>query len=219
MPGRGLTGVGKSKIGLPSTPQLIINILNSEGIERVHIVGVSLGSLLAQSFALQYPDKTLSLTVLGGYDITREQKELAKTQRQKMVGWLFKMIFSMDAFRRHVASISVIDKVEQAHFYNSAKLFTRKSFVAMKGMDKLSANLGGVKRDVTLLLMAGDQDVKQAVDATIEWHEEEPDTQLAIIENAGHCANMDNADEFNERLMAFVSNPEQNRPGGTKLYI
>ncbi len=37
-----------------------------ENIEKANLVGVSLGSLLVQDFALKYPEKTLSLTALGG---------------------------------------------------------------------------------------------------------------------------------------------------------
>ena len=205
MLGHGLTGVGKSKDKITSTPTHVAEVLSLENIEKAHVVGVSLGSLLAQDFALKYSDRILSLTALGGYNINKEQKEVAKSQQREMFKWLFKMIFSMDAFRRYTATTTVINKVEQIHFYESAKRFTRKSFTVMSGLDKLIANRPEVQRNYPLLVMSGEHDIELAVRLTKQWHEDEPKSQICIIENAGHCANMDNSEKFNKRLMEFIS--------------
>jgi pimeloyl-ACP methyl ester carboxylesterase len=98
MLGHGLTGVGKSKDKISATHMHIAEILKAENRDTIHLVGVSLGALLAQDFVLKHPDKTLSLTALGGYNINKEQKEVAISQRKEIFKWLFKMIFSMDAF-------------------------------------------------------------------------------------------------------------------------
>ena len=95
MLGHGLTGVGKTKDKIISTPFQIAEILMLENIEKANLVGVSLGSLLVQDFALKYPEKTLSLTALGGYSINKEQKEIAKAQRSEMFKWFFKMLLSL----------------------------------------------------------------------------------------------------------------------------
>ena len=60
----------------------IAEILDTEQIEKIHVVGVSLGALIAQDFALKFPQRILSLTGLGGYNINKEQKEIAKAQRK-----------------------------------------------------------------------------------------------------------------------------------------
>jgi pimeloyl-ACP methyl ester carboxylesterase len=39
-------------------------VLNAAGVERAHVLGVSMGGMIAQEFALQYPERVLSL-VLG----------------------------------------------------------------------------------------------------------------------------------------------------------
>ena len=53
MLGHGLTGVGKSKDKLTATATHIAEILKVENKDKLHIIGVSLGSLLAQNFALK----------------------------------------------------------------------------------------------------------------------------------------------------------------------
>jgi pimeloyl-ACP methyl ester carboxylesterase len=49
--------------------QWLSEIMKKEGIVKVHIVGVSLGSVLAQDFANKYPQNVQSLSCFGGYDI------------------------------------------------------------------------------------------------------------------------------------------------------
>jgi len=209
--GHGLTGTGKSKEKIASTPHYIAEILSFENIHKTHIAGVSLGSLLAQDFALKYPEKTLSVTALGGYNINKEQKEIAKAQRNEMFKWLFMMIFSMDSFRQYVASICATDKIEQARFYESAKMFTRKSFTVMSGLDKLIGDRPYFQRPYPLLIVMGEQDLALAIQSARQWHTDDPSSELQIIENAGHCANMDNTGKFNETLMKFLTKNENSR--------
>ena len=205
MIGHGLTGVGKSKDKITATSTYISEILKAEKRENAHIAGVSLGALLAQDFALKHPDKILSLTGLGGYNINREQKEIAKAQRREISKWLFKMIFSMNAFRRYAASVTLCDTVEQAKFYESARLFTRKSFTVMSGLYGIIEERQDVQRKYPLLILAGEKDVALAIKSAKQWHEDNPDSRFYIIENAGHCANMDNDVRFNDVLMEFIS--------------
>jgi pimeloyl-ACP methyl ester carboxylesterase len=205
MLGHGLTGVGKSKDKITATAKHIAEILQAENIDSVHLAGVSLGSLLAQDFALKYPEKVLSLTGLGGYNINKEQKEIAKAQRSEMLKWLFKMIFSMDAFRRYAASVTVSDTIEQVGFYESAKLFTRKSFTVMSGLDNIIQERTSVQRNYPLLILVGERDLELAKNSAKQWHEDEPNSEFYIIEKAGHCANMDNTEKFNDIVMTFIT--------------
>ena len=203
MLGHGLTGTGKSKDKIGATADHIAAILKVERHRQTHIVGVSMGSLLAQDFALKHPDKILSLTALGGYNINRKQPEVKKAQGREIFKWLFKMIFSMDAFRRYTASVSAINESEQARFYESAKHFTRKSFTVMSGLGGLIADRN-VERKWPLLILSGEKDNELALKMAAQWHEAEPGSEFHIIENAGHCANMDNAEEFNSVVMKFI---------------
>jgi pimeloyl-ACP methyl ester carboxylesterase len=205
MLGHGLTGIGKSKDKITATATHIAAIMEVENKENAHIAGVSLGSLLAQDFALKYPDKVLSLTGLGGYSIDREQKEIVKAQRNEMLKWLFKMIFSMDAFRRYVASTTLCDPVEQAKFYESASLFTRKSFRVMSGLNGIIKDRPDIQKKYPLLILIGDKDSELAVKSAQQWHKDNPGSQFHIVENAGHCANMDNAAKFNDILTNFIT--------------
>jgi pimeloyl-ACP methyl ester carboxylesterase len=55
-------GTGRSqKPDIPYTPQMmaedVIGLLDTNGIERAHVFGVSMGGMIAQEFALTYPNR------------------------------------------------------------------------------------------------------------------------------------------------------------------
>lgn len=205
MLGHGLSVVNKAKDKIDVTINHIDAIMSIEGYTQAHIVGVSMGSLIAQFFALNYPDKVLSVTILGGYNINADNKLIAKAQRSEQIKWLLKALFSMNSFRRYVSKSVVSKPEEQARFYEMACLFTRKSFTIMPGLGKVIQLRGNIKRNYPLLILSGDKDVDLAIEMSKMWHESDATSQYRIIENAGHCANMDNAMEFNKVLMDFLT--------------
>ena len=196
--GHGLSEVRNDKDKIDTSTEHILETINAENITKLHIVGISMGSLIAQYFALKYPDRTLSLTSLGGYNINRTDKRVEKLQRKEMLGWIVRVIFSMNSFRRYAGTVSAVKKEEQVKFYESAQGFSRKSFTIMSGLKKLIENRPSPFRDYPLLIIAGEKDNNLAKRMAEIWHSEEPGSKLYIIEQAGHCANMDNPDSFNE---------------------
>ena len=165
-----------------------------------------MGSLLAQDFAIKFPSKTLSLTALGGYDINHIDHEINKGQEKEMFKWIFKALFSMDAFRRYTASVSAIHKDEQANFYKSTKGFTRKSFLVMSTLGTIISERANFERSYPLIILSGDNDNQLALKVAQKWHDKEPYCKFQIISNAGHCANMDNHAEFNQVVLDFIKN-------------
>lgn len=203
--GHGLSAVGKSKDKVDQSAKHLNQILIRENIEKVHIVGVSMGSLLAQDFAMKFPSKTLSVTALGGYDINRIYPEINKAQRKEMFSWLFRVLFSMDSFRRYAGSVSVTKENEQANFYKSTKGFTRKSFMVMSGLGSIIAERENYICPYPLLILSGEKENELALQVARKWHNKESESRFYIIKDAGHCANMDNPVEFNKTVLDFIT--------------
>jgi len=204
MLGHGLSKVNKAKDKIDATISHIDTILQLEGYDKAHIVGVSMGSLIAQFYGLKYPEKIISMTILGGYDINADNSEISKAQRSEQIKWVFKALFSMDSFRRYVANVSVAKPEEQVHFYEMSKMFTRKSFLIMSGLGKVLQKRAGIVSHYPLLIISGEKDIELAKKSSKKWHESEPESKYYLIKNSGHCANMDNPDVFNEIVMDFI---------------
>ena len=202
--GHGLSKANKSRDKIDASSEHIRKILELEGLDKVHLVGVSMGSLIAQYFALQYPDKVKSLTVLGGYDINKENKEVEKAQRASNLGLLFRAAFSMKSFRRKTAEITCISKKGQALFYETASFYERKSFLVMRGLQNVIKDRKNIKPKYPTLILTAEFDIELAKKLAKEWHTNLDNSEYFMIKDAGHCANIDKPLEFNILVKWFI---------------
>jgi 3-oxoadipate enol-lactonase len=208
--GHGLSKANKSKDKIDASTKHIEKILELEGFDKVHIVGVSMGSLIAQYFVLQYPDKILSLTALGGYNINKENKEVAKAQNSSNFGLVLRAIFSMNSFRKKTAEITCHSENGQALFYKTASLYERKSFMVMQGLQNVIKDRENLITEYPTLILTGEFDIDLAKKMAKEWHSEIDNSEYYMIENAGHCANIDKPQEFNEIVEEFIQKKKNN---------
>jgi 3-oxoadipate enol-lactonase len=208
MPGHGKSQTGKSGVKIGATSTFIRSIIEKEGYQKAHLVGVSMGTLIAQQFAFENPQMVSSLSALGGYSIHIDNKAVVKAQRGENIKWIFKALFSMNAFRRYVARVSVLKAEEQQKIFEMTQSFTRKSFMVMSDLGKLMKPGIPVVRSYPLMVLCGDNDNELALTVSRQWHQAEPASRFVIISNAGHCANMDNAEEFNNTLNDFLNPPK-----------
>lgn len=203
-----MLGHGKSQVPLggdtiEKTADLVMEILDKEGIEHVNLVGVSLGSLMAQYIAYKYPQRIKSVTIIGGYSIFGDNSKISKAQNREIFKAFFLMLFKMEGFRRYVVETTNIVAAEQEIFYQAMKKFTRKSLPAMGGMQKILDKNPHILEQ-PLLIVVGDHDQKVILENAKDWHKREAKTSFEVISGAGHCANMDNPEEFNQRLLLFL---------------
>jgi 3-oxoadipate enol-lactonase len=178
--------------------------MEKERCFSAHFVGVSMGSLLAQHFGFIYPEKVISLTSVGGYYIHANNTEIIRAQRSEQLTWIWKALLSMDLFRKHVAKVSVYKPEQQAFFYEMAKQFTRKSFLLMQGLEDILERIEEEEIPYPMLMICGEHDIELAKKANQEWHNLFPKSSYIEIENAGHCANMDNPDAWNKIVLEFI---------------
>jgi len=202
--GHGLSKANKSKDKIDVSSEHIRKILELEGYDRVNLVGVSMGSLIAQYFALKYPDKVKSLTALGGYDINKENKEVEKVQRASNLGLIFRAVFSIKSFRKKTAEITCITKKGQALFYETASFYERKSFLVMQGLQNVIKDRKNIKPNYPTLILTAEFDIELAKKLAKEWHTNLDNSEYFMIKDAGHCSNIDNPLEFNRLVKEFI---------------
>ena len=63
--GHGKTPLNLNTISFDDFTNQLINLLNHLEIDKIHLVGFSIGSLIARNFATKYCDKLKSLTLFG----------------------------------------------------------------------------------------------------------------------------------------------------------
>jgi 3-oxoadipate enol-lactonase len=204
LPGHGRWQEAGSPKKVADAGPLIGQLIGQQSNKRAHLVGVSLGSLVAQDVAAQMPEVVATLTVVGGYPIFGTSKEVQRAQGGELLKMVFLLLFSPGRFRRYVARSAAFQAQGQELFYRSAQSFTRRSFQALAGTDGLMRTTWQQARH-PLQIVVGEHERPLLRKTAEEWHQREPASRLTVVPNAGHCANMDNPAAFNQLLLTFLA--------------
>ncbi len=203
MPGHGKDPILESNVTIKDMPEFLNLILFDNKIEFCHLLGVSMGSLVAQAFADRYPDRVKSVIIVGGYSIHKANERVLKGQKKEGLKWILYLIFSMKKFRNYVISVSCHTDSGRDTFAQGIKHFRRRSFSAMAGMNTFFINKD-TPMPYPLLIIVGEHDRKLVQEASVELHEIEQQSQLVLLPGAGHCANIDAPNEFNKVVENFI---------------
>jgi len=184
-------------------------------VDKVHLVGLSLGGRIAIDFALAQPARVCSLTLAGpglsgyeppgGAESDLRMWEIIKAARdagpeQATALWL-KDPFMAPAMEqaRLVPGLQRMAR-ENAHCWLENPVLQRPS------RPVAATRLGEVK--VPTLLVIGDRDVPQ-IKSTIETLERGiSGAKKVSIQGAGHMVNMESPDAFNEAVLGFLRSQE-----------
>lgn len=178
-------------------------MLDREGVEKIHVAGVSLGAVLAQDFANHYPERVKSLACFGGYDINHFDPAMQKENGGAQMRMMLKAFVSVKWFAEENKKISACTKEAQEAFYRMNLHFPKKSFRYLASLNRMVNVCRAEGRSYPLLIGCGASDIPMEIRAVRMWAESEPDAVVQIFEGAGHCVNMDVPQAFNEALEAF----------------
>ena len=187
----------------------ILDILKTENIDKIHIVGVSLGAVLAQDFANRYPYAVSSLACFGGYDINNFNIKMQKKNGAKQMLMMLKALFSVKWFAKANKKISAYTSQAQDEFFAMNILFPLKSFMFLATLNSMVNKYKTGQRKYPLLIGCGRFDIPMELEAIKIWKSSEPDCTVVIFENAGHCVNMDVPQKFNITMEVFWESATQ----------
>lgn len=197
---------------IDKTADWISDILKVENIGKIHIVGVSLGAVLAQDFANHYPSSVCSLACFGGYDINNFDINMQKKNGAKQMLMMLRALFSVKWFAKENKKISAHTIQAQNEFFDMNILFPKKSFMFLATLNSMVNKHQTGKRKYPLLIGCGNFDIPMELEAIKQWKINEPTCRAVIFEHAGHCVNMDVPQEFNKTMEDFWASAEDMEP-------
>lgn len=187
----------------------VFDILKTENIDRVHIVGISLGAVLAQDFANRYPYAVSSLACFGGYDVNNFDTKMKNENSAKQKLMMLKALVSVKWFAKANKKISAYTSQAQEEFFAMNVLFPKKSFLFLATLNSMVNKYKTGRRTYPLLIGCGKYDIPMELEAIKAWKSREPDCTVVLFENAGHCVNMDVPQEFNRTMEEFWKTASQ----------
>ena len=181
-------------------------LLEHLGIERTHIVGLSLGGRIAVDFALEDPEKVAHL-VLAGPGLSGWQFEPAE--------WINEVRAAKEAGDKRAATeawlrspylTAIMEDPELAERIRQISYDTEHSWVqnlrAVQLTPPAVERLSELKAPALLILGSRDaNDAHRIVDFIAG---NAPNAQTIIVEGAGHMVNMERPEEFNRAVLDFL---------------
>ena len=181
----------------------IFDILKTENIDQIHIVGISLGAVLAQDFANRYPCAVSSLACFGGYDINNFDAKMKNDNNAKQKLMMLKALFSVKWFAKANKKISAYTSQAQNEFFAMNILFPKKSFMFLATLHHMINKYKTERRNYPLLIGCGKFDIPMELEAIKAWKNNEPDCTVVFFLISWHCVNMDVPQEFNKTMEEF----------------
>lgn len=213
-------GIGQSdKPDIPYSMKMMASdlagLLDSIGIDKVHIRGVSLGGMIAQHFALDYPKRVRSLilrcTTCGGTHISMFSAEVGKIQDM----FLQETITAIEMGRKNLFLCYTKEYLErnpgvqqaiQAMKENPDPDHVSRRYIQAWREHDTYERLPEI--NIPTLVMAGDGDRLIPVENSRILAERILGSKLVIYKNAGHLLAEAGAEPIREEIVFFRQHKE-----------
>ena len=204
LPGYGDAPMAEAQYGFGDLARQLAEHGTREGVERLHILGHSIGGMVALAFALTYPERTASLVLSGTtasfgsadgsfqkaflknrlapLDAGRGMAELAETFSSSLLG--------SDASREAADLTRNAFAATSSEAYRMA-ITCLTTFNRRTDLDRIAA---------PCLLIAGVEDLNAPLRTMARMAENIPDARLAVLKRTGHMAPLEKPIQF-ARLM------------------
>jgi 3-oxoadipate enol-lactonase len=184
-------------------------VLDAEGVASAHVVGASMGGVIAQLLALQFPERVRSLVLActacshqqWRRDLLAGWAELA-TERGMgpLSGKALRWLIGPRHRRRFGLPLSVLAPL----VLNASPEAFASQVAAILGQPDESAD-ALADLDVPTLVIVGTQDVLTPMADAEELVERIPGAQLVVLSGASHGLMLDRAGEFNAAVLDFIT--------------
>ena len=209
--GHGKTPLIKKKLVFEDFSRQLLRLINVLDIKKIHLVGFSLGSLIARNFASMHNDRLSSLTIFGTvYKRTEEEKrqiinryEMMKknkdvTKKRALTRW-----FSEEFIKKNpLIYKKIYSMLENNVHKNWLKVY--KLFVYHEDDD---ASIKKIKANS--LILTGENDIGSKPEMSKKISKMIHGSECKIIKNGKHLCNIECAEDFNITIKEFIDNNAQ----------
>jgi len=205
--GHGKSSLEKEKISFEDFSDQLIKLMGELNLKKIHLIGFSIGSLIARNFATRFNNQLQSLILLGS--IYKRSDEQQKIVNQRFDQAKKELKLSRQALKRWFTdkylenNPGIYEKISNILSSNNMSNFLKvyELFVNHKNKEDFE------KIKVNTLVMTGEHDVGSTVEMSKELDKILQNSQLKIIKDGKHLCGIECADEVNLVIKKFV---EQN---------
>ena len=208
IPGHGITDSVAEVHTMEMMADILHDMLDAMGIERVTMVGHSMGGYIALAFCEKYPESLDGLVLLSStpnadteqkVENRRREIELVRAGKKDMLAKVAPEAgFAVQNRKRFKDYIE--DLVEQVHITDDDGIVALlEGMIARKDQNEMLRESA-----VRQLFILGKLDNYISVEAAEAFIEKNPQVQVAWLENSGHMGFIEEPQACAEALLSFV---------------
>jgi len=204
--GHGNTPLTQSQISFDDFSLQLLNLINELKLEKIHLVGFSIGSLIARNFASKYNNKLESLTLLCSVfqrsdeqqQMVNDRFELSKKSRS-LSKQALKRWFTDDYINKNPNIYEKIcSMLEENNMENFLKVY--RLFVEHKDDEKFE----NIKTKT--LIMTGENDTGSTPEMSKNLSKKIADSKINIVSEGKHLCSIECADDVNNAIKEHIKN-------------
>ena len=204
--GHGNTPLTKSKISFDDFSSQLLNLIDELKFHKIHLVGFSIGSLIARNFATKYDSRLESLTLLCSvFQRSNEQQkvvndrfELSKKSRS-LSKQALKRWFTDDYINKNPKIYKKISSMlEENNVENFLKVY--ELFVTNQD-DEIFENI-----KTKTLIMTGENDIGSTPEMSNNLSKIIANSKVKIVSNGKHLCSIECADDVNNAIKEHINN-------------
>ena len=204
--GHGKTPLKKSKVNLEDFSKQLIKLIDELNFKKIHLVGFSLGALIARHFASEHGDKLQSLIFHGSiYKRTEDQKrvvqnrfEVAKTNRPAAKQTAIRRWFTEEFLKKNPEIFkkiySILEKNKRLNFLKCYEIFV--NYIDDDKMLK--------KINVNTLITTGENDVGSTPKMGENLSKIIQGSKFIEIKKGKHLCSIECSDDVNITFKKFI---------------
>jgi len=204
--GHGKTSLKKSQISFNDFSLQLLNLIDELKFKKIHLVGFSIGSLIARNFASNYNDRLESLTLLCSVferskeeqQIVNDRFELSKKSRS-LSKQALKRWFTDDYISKNP---NVYEKISSMLEENNMENFLKVYELFVKHQD--NEKFENIKTKT--LIMTGENDIGSTPEMSENLSKKIPNSKVKIVSNGKHLCSIECADDVNNAIKEHVKN-------------
>lgn len=186
-----------------------VSVLDDLAIESAHIVGASMGGVIAQIIAVRYPGRVRSLVLActacrhheWRRELLEEWEQVARTQGMGALGMkAFRWLINPRIRKRFGMWLNVLARIVLSQ---PSEGFANQARAILDMPDDVRDELHTVTAPT--LVIVGSQDILTPVGDSEELCEMIPHAELNVIGGAAHGVNVEAPAKFNDAVLSFFA--------------
>jgi len=206
--GHGKSSLKKQNISFDDFSDQLIKLIDELNFQKIHLVGFSIGSLIARNFATKFNDRLKSLVLLGSiYKRTEQQQKIVnerfnQAKKELKLSKLALKRWFTDKYLEN--NPDTYDKISSILSSNNMANFIKvyELFVNHKNDEDFE------KITVNTLITTGENDIGSTIEMSQELNKIIKNSQLKIIKNGKHLCGIECADDVNLTIKNFIDSNE-----------